>query len=562
MGGPQVSRRTIFSYKKSSRTKSPTIESRMASQKTGMAVVISPTSSESPDTMRNAAAHDVIIPGPTTNSKPETNDRVTETDDSFSTTITSLIPIQPTSTNFRRDETMKLARAKRSLACFSTSLIELEDEEEIGKEQHQFENPEASSFCSSSTQSALSLSSTSTSSIPQQEPLSQSEDLETTKWFGADVRRYTQDSPHAPTFDKDLRSFMEPHIAKARKIREQKREEIVRALGNELDSFGETSSSSTNASRYRRPQHLVSTSIPINIGVPYPQLRQERAFLFDVETYPLHKILAKTLGVEDLTLLHKNHNRDKRELLKPLLDPTLRKEFHKCYDNFVTSLCIPDLHSEAMRNNLFHSSSLKNVKYRYQAFPCLRIVRPGEFSIGPHCDMSYGHSLGNLNFHIPLTPTYGTNALFTERHTGREDWHPLTTKSFGLGYRFDGARCLHFTLENTTEYTRVSLDFRIAICRDVFSSPLSSPSISPLSGSFPGDGSLKERDEEEKEDEVLSDCKVLKDKYSKVPGYYEEAFIHLGTNHLNPYSNFAPGPVVYKKNEELMHPDKRVGFPF
>jgi hypothetical protein len=94
-------------------------------------------------------------------------------------------------------------------------------------------------------------------------------------------------------------------------------------------------------------------------------------------------------------------------------------------------------------------------------------------------------------------------------------------------------------------------------------SPLSSPSISPLTETFPGDGAFfKEREEEEKEDDVLSDCKVLKDSYSKIPGYYEEAFIDIGTNNLNSYSNFSPGPVVYKKSLELMHPDKRVGFPF
>ena len=27
------------------------------------------------------------------------------------------------------------------------------------------------------------------------------------------------------------------------------------------------------------------------------------------------------------------------------------------------------------------------VRVRYQAFPCIRVVRPGEFSIGPHCDV-------------------------------------------------------------------------------------------------------------------------------------------------------------------------------
>ena len=55
--------------------------------------------------------------------------------------------------------------------------------------------------------------------------------------------------------------------------------------------------------------------------------------------------------------------------------------------------------------------------------------------------------------------------LLTESHLGREDWHPLKTKSVGLGFAFDGARYLHYTLENTTQRTRVSVDFRFAIYR-------------------------------------------------------------------------------------------------
>jgi hypothetical protein len=27
---------------------------------------------------------------------------------------------------------------------------------------------------------------------------------------------------------------------------------------------------------------------------------------------------------------------------------------------------------------------------RFQTFPCVRVVQPGEFSIGPHCDAAYG----------------------------------------------------------------------------------------------------------------------------------------------------------------------------
>uniref|UniRef100_A0A7S3PXY1 Uncharacterized protein n=1 Tax=Chaetoceros debilis TaxID=122233 RepID=A0A7S3PXY1_9STRA len=370
--------------------------------------------------------------------------------------------------------------------------------------------------------------------------------LTLTKYFGHDIYNFTDGSPDELNVDKALRSFIEPHISKARKMREEKRQVILDKIGLE-------------------PQMVQSLSIASNAYVPYPALRNERPFLFDADTYPLHQILADTIGVKDLSLIHEHTIQDKRTLMSPLLDAKKRKAFHKCYDNFVASFCIPLLHSLAMVQKMFienETSESSKICYRYQAFPCLRVIRPGEFSIGPHCDLADGHSMGNINFHIPLTPTFGTNALYTESHPGREDWHALKTKSVGLGFSFDGARCLHFTLENTTPKTRVSLDFRIAIYRD-------NQGIAPIPKSnttMMMNYSVLSRVEEEDGDEIqlhdsLCSKTMLKDNYSEAPGYYEDAYVDLGTLTT---STFPPGPMVHKRNRpnQLLHPDKRVGFPF
>ena len=331
-----------------------------------------------------------------------------------------------------------------------------------------------------------------------------------TKWFGRDVRTFLSDDAEAPNFEPALRAVMEPHVAKARKKREESR--------NTLNV-------------------QVEESLANAVGVPYTALRDERRFLFDEHSYPIHRVLAETLGVSDLSLIHEHPIKDKRLLLDPLLHPSSRRRFHECYDNFVTSFCIPLLHSLAIPKNLFHTTSphaSSKIVYRYQAFPCIRIVRPGEFSIGPHCDIAYGHSIGNLNFHIPLTPVFGTNALYTESHPGREDWHPLTTKSVGLGYLFDGARCIHFALENTTNVSRVSIDFRIAIYRK-------------RGTSAPFDGGLCTK-------------LILEDRFWREgSGYYDEAIIDLGVGS----NNFAAATNVAKKvGNKLYDPDARNGFPF
>ena len=96
----------------------------------------------------------------------------------------------------------------------------------------------------------------------------------------------------------------------------------------------------------------------------------------------------------------------------------------------------------------------------FQSFPCLRVLRPGEFSIGPHCDAQYNLPDGNLNVWLPLTDAFNTNSLYLERRPGAEDFHPLNL-SYGEYVTFYGQQCVHFAVENLTQDTRVSLDFRV-----------------------------------------------------------------------------------------------------
>jgi len=351
------------------------------------------------------------------------------------------------------------------------------------------------------------------SPLPSEPTLSMEEPARAVS-FGVDVGRQIRHQAEAPVFDRDLREIMEPHL----KVARIKRENSRTAIDFDIDA-----------------------SIASAVGVPYTSLRVERPFLYDDHTHPIHRTLADALGVDGLSLLHKHEIQDKRLLLAPLLDKSRRLPFHESYDNFVTSFCIPLLHSIAMQNNNFQTTSSNassKIVYRYQAFPCINVVRPGERASSPHCDTADGHSIGFLNFHVPLTPTHGTNALYTESHPGREDWHPLRSSARGLGYMFDGARCLHFTLENMTDQTRVSLDFRIAIYREDDSNSRGDVN-----------GGLCCRD-------------MVEDQYSRAgPGYYDEALIDIGEG---PYA--IPGSNVARKGgrgaDRLFDPDERVGFPF
>jgi hypothetical protein len=151
--------------------------------------------------------------------------------------------------------------------------------------------------------------------------------------------------------------------------------------------------------------------------------------------------------------------------------------------------------------------------------------------------------VGYLHFHVPLTPSFGTNALYTESFPGKEDWHPLTAKSVGLGYVFDGARCIHFNMENTTDSTLVALDFVIAMYSD---------DSSPFDDDITRTGFFRAASGDE-----LCHRRLLEDHYSLAgPGFYDEAVIDVGLNGKSWQI------VAKKRGGRLLDPDERVGFPF
>jgi hypothetical protein len=388
-------------------------------------------------------------------------------------------------------------------------------------------------FSMSSVQSSVSDSSETSSSPLHLQPPTQIQEADRFQIqnvphsFGRDVRAYTEDSPWAPVFDAGMRKVLEPHLRRARLDREHARQLTVHCLGQPVES-----------------------SIGSSAHVPYTSLRYERRFLFDEQMYPLHLILAQTLNVQDLSQVHQVVNAD---LMKPLLCRDTRRAFHVAYDNFITSFCLPLLHEIAMIKNIVHSASHR-VTYRYQAFPNISIVRPGDEATLPTCQTAQGKSIGCLYFHIPLTPSHGTNALYAESYPGKEDWHPLQAKSFGLGYLFDGARCLQFGLENTTKSSRVSLDFSVALyCESSVAKP----------------NHCRHQNRAEDRHTVLCPPELLHDAYSRGgPGYYEEAVIDLSRPTATSSARHNAGTkrctsmVQRKRGCRLMEPDGRMGAPF
>ncbi|KAL7500939.1 hypothetical protein ACHAWT_009697 [Skeletonema menzelii] len=252
------------------------------------------------------------------------------------------------------------------------------------------------------------------------------------KWFGAALAAATSFSSTIPfdPFPIQLRNAIEPHIQKAR------------------DKQG----AALNAARAATTGQIYDEVLSEFMN----EYAQEGSFTFDTNKMKLRESFLESCGLGldfDLQRLHQTtHNKD--EMLFHLASNRLH--FQEEYDNFARTVCIPYLASLPTLSG----KGTTPEDFYYQSFPCIRIVKPGEFSIGPHGDASYGHHPCSINFYIPLTKIEGSASLFLESRPGSEDWHPIVGE-YSLVKVFAGAVCKHFTPENWGDFTRVSLDFRI-----------------------------------------------------------------------------------------------------
>jgi ectoine hydroxylase-related dioxygenase (phytanoyl-CoA dioxygenase family) len=97
----------------------------------------------------------------------------------------------------------------------------------------------------------------------------------------------------------------------------------------------------------------------------------------------------------------------------------------------------------------------------YQRPPTVRVHCPGHVApIGLHCDADYPkHEGGEINVWVPLTRSYGSNALWLESAPGSGDFAPVELP-YGSALVFNGCRCRHYAMPNATGATRVSFDLR------------------------------------------------------------------------------------------------------
>ena len=191
------------------------------------------------------------------------------------------------------------------------------------------------------------------------------------------------------------------------------------------------------------------------------ELRQETVREFDGVSHKMLETFREVLNIKggvELDALHtlfhgdqgsKSDRREKTLMLGGLRDAEKRQTFLDAYEKLILEVLVPMV-----------AEKIGCSRVVFQSFPCVRVLRPNEFSIGPHCDAQYQLPDGNLNVYLPLTDLVNTNSLYLESQPGKEDFHPLKM-GYGELCTFWGCYCTHFAVENLTDKTRVSLDFRV-----------------------------------------------------------------------------------------------------
>jgi hypothetical protein len=179
--------------------------------------------------------------------------------------------------------------------------------------------------------------------------------------------------------------------------------------------------------------------------------RSHRFCEFDSSVYPFSDLLCQHLGVPSLEQVHRDFdyaieartNDHSTPLHKAMY--AIGPEFYSIYRMFVKNEIEP----------LFGESLV------VQTRPNFRFQMPGSLGVTTwHRDSEMGHGPTETNVWLPLTEVSDTNCLWLESSPGLGDFSPVRTRK-DTALVFDGARLRHGNVLSLSNYTRVSIDFRV-----------------------------------------------------------------------------------------------------
>jgi len=208
--------------------------------------------------------------------------------------------------------------------------------------------------------------------------------------------------------------------------------------------------------------------------VPPPDYLQKEAILdYDLDRFPFVNALRKVLNENedaDLSQLHKTISCQRivtATTQRPVVGPR-QNPWNKAYQaarniGVRTEDCIwwdfMGLYHDFVQNYILDALSVDYVAF--QSYPSFRCHLPYTGAVGrPHRDADYAHGSSEINYWLPVTEVFDTNSLQTESKRDQSDFHPIVAKP-GQVCQFYGNQVFHYNVNNETNATRVSIDFRV-----------------------------------------------------------------------------------------------------
>ena len=177
---------------------------------------------------------------------------------------------------------------------------------------------------------------------------------------------------------------------------------------------------------------------------------------FDINKYKFKEQIENLFRVSDLSTIHNTWKSD-YELLNDHTKDQATVYHRRFYDKAKEETNFYDIYKLFIEQEI---RPLFNESIIYQTIPTFRTHLPNNLGVAEfHRDRDYSHSPNEINVFLPMTEAKNTNTIWSESEEGKEDFSPMRA-NYGDYYIWIGANLLHGNKTNTSNKTRISIDFR------------------------------------------------------------------------------------------------------
>jgi len=181
---------------------------------------------------------------------------------------------------------------------------------------------------------------------------------------------------------------------------------------------------------------------------------------YSTKDYDFNSLIKEWLQVDDLTTLHKLS--DYKEIFSREKDQS--SEWHQTFYNKIRNdSSFFDLYERFLADVIKPTHEEGIV---YQKIPTFRVHLSGNIAVGEwHKDKAYREDgwsdlVKEINYYLPFTDTNDENTIWVESEEDKGDFSPMILK-YGECMKWDGVNLMHGNKVNSSDKTRVSVDFRV-----------------------------------------------------------------------------------------------------